>query len=115
MKFTQYFSDRDGYDFAKIVIGCRGEEDPDLAAGSVDQLTDNLSRFRSALTTHGHIPSNGPLNEDLELAEYALQELKKYFRGESAMLNGKSSYIFAKFLRPQFDVLSETAAELESC
>jgi len=114
-KLAAIFDKQLGYYFEKICEGCHSTHDRrEFAAMHVTILIDMVSKFRSALTERGVLPSYEGLRLEIEEAEYPLAELRKYFASDPKnTLNEKSSNIFAFYLKHQFECLTKAAKEID--
>jgi len=105
-----------GYYFEKISGACYGSEPSDLGAGvgGLVSVLDCLEKFKTALQTRGILKAYDSVTYHLDLIEYPLTELKRYFENSpDSTLNGKSAYIFAFFAHKQLDMLQQMAKDID--
>jgi hypothetical protein len=81
---------------------------------NVDFILECIEQFKTGLTEREILGAYEGLTCNLELADYPLQELRKYFHspGETH-INEKDAYIFADFAKRQVQDLLESAKELD--
>jgi hypothetical protein len=102
------------YYFEKISEAIHGGNFPQFGALHVDLVSEAIERFKTMLTTRGFLNAYDPISYHLELVEYPLAELKKYFDAQhDSKLNAKDAYIFLSFIRKQVDLLKQIAIEID--
>ena len=81
---------------------------------NVDFILECIEQFKTGLAEREILGAYEGLTCNLELADYPLQELRKYFHspGETH-INEKGAYIFADFAKRQVQDLLESAKELD--
>ena len=85
-----------------------------LGAANLKLVIDSVERFKNALNERGILKAYDSVIYDLELVEYPLAELRKYFEEpDSSKLNSKDAYIFLEFIRHQIDTLIQYAKEID--
>ena len=85
-----------------------------LGGANVDCILGCIERFKTELAERGILGAYEGLTYNLELADYPLQELRKYFHSpDKTHINEKDAYIFADFAKRQVQVLLESAEELD--
>jgi hypothetical protein len=103
-----------GYYFEKISGACYGSELVALGAGVVGLVLDCLEKFKAALQVRGTLKAYDSVTYYLDLIEYPLTELKKYFENSpDSILDGKSAYIFAFFAHKHIEMLQQIAKEID--
>ncbi len=113
-KLQDIFPSTMGYYFEKISGACYGSEPIDLGAGVIGIVLDSLQRFKTSIQTRGILKAYDSVTYYLDLIEYPLTELKKYFeKSPDSNLNSKSAYIFAFFAHKHMDTLQQIAKEID--
>jgi len=113
-KLQDIFPSTLGYYFEKISGACYGSEPAALGAGVVRLVLDCLEKFKVALEARGALKAYDSVTYHLDLIEYPLSELNKYFENVSdSNLNSKSAYIFAFFAHKQMDTLQQIAKDMD--
>jgi len=114
-KLKDIFPSTIGYYFEKISGAAHGSELSVLGSMHVKLVKKCLQEFRNALEERGILSEHDGTTYYLELVEYPLTELQKYFDdpGESS-LNNRSAYIFAFFVKHHVEKLQQIAKEIDS-
>lgn len=93
------------YYYEKIAEAIYSGGPPGFGVGIVEQVANVVDKFKEALDRRGILEAYNVV-QDLELVEYPLAELHKYFESPStSKLNDKDAYIFLVFIRKQIDWL----------
>jgi hypothetical protein len=97
-----------GYSFSKII------EMSALSGSCLREVKGMLVRFREALEKRGEWRKDSKAVYYYELADYAADELERYFYPEQARrLNEKDVRVFASFLNYQMEELHSIAKEID--
>jgi len=114
--FPPYLS----YCIEKIFEGAERADRAAIGIGEVSLKSINrtLQAFREALQKRGiELETYESVNYIYTLLQYPLAELEKFFQttkaGEQPNINEKTAYIFAFFVRAQFDELKQMAQEID--
>lgn len=101
------------YYYEKIAETIHGGAPGELGAGFVDLVVDVIEKFTNALDERDIVHVDN-MAYDLELVQYPLAELRRYFDNpDESKLNEKDAYIFLVFIRNQIDSLIELAREID--
>ncbi len=93
-------------------VGTSG--DATLGGISVDHILKSVEQFKDELEKRDILEAYD-ITYNLELVDYPLQELKKYFSTpDETHINKRDAYIFACFAEQQIQGLFETAKELDA-
>jgi hypothetical protein len=113
-KFIDLFPPSLGYHFEKVFEGLHRPEYAEYARLNIEFVQRVLEEFTDELGRREIDGAYDGIKYTLELLEYPLQELRRYFQGTTeTTLNAKSAYIFAYFARAQVQGLEEMAVELD--
>jgi hypothetical protein len=101
-----------GYALGKIYEGVSGDTEFTLVGIHLREIRECLGRFRAALEARGDL--GGTVLHDLGLLDYPLERLDEYAANRnSARINDRDAYIFARFVESQIDELKIIAKELD--
>ena len=102
------------YHLRKILEAVGPSGDARLGSINVDYILKCIEEFKIKLAERDILEAYEALTYSLELVDYPLQELKKYFRApDKTHINERDAYIFAYFVEQQTQGLSEIAKELD--
>jgi hypothetical protein len=108
-KLQELFSSHLHYYFEKIYEACSENQFTDFGTIGVEGIFEYLEKLKTALEKRNALKAYDSVNCNLDLIEYPLTELKKFFKNlPSTIHNRKSAYIFAFFIREHLDALQET-------
>jgi hypothetical protein len=112
-KLVDVFPPTLNYYYEKIAETIHGGAPVEFGAGIVGLVIGVVSDFKNALDTRGILDAYN-VSYDLELVEYPLAELRRYFDSpDESKLNERDAYIFLVFIRHQIDSLIRFATELD--
>jgi hypothetical protein len=73
-----------------------------------------IEKFKDAMQARGILKAYDSVNYYLELVQYPLMELKKFFDNSiESNLSSKSAYIFSFFVHKQMHILKQIAKEID--
>jgi hypothetical protein len=102
------------YNFEKIAESVHGNKPPEFGTIHVRSVAEVVERYKAALGERGLLGAYDSITYDLELIEYPLAELGKYFANpQESKLNAQDANIFLYFVRKHFDSLIKTAGDID--
>lgn len=102
------------YYYGKISEAIHGGNFPEFGALHVKLVSEAIERFKDMLVARGLLDTSDSISDHLELVDYPLSELMRYFNTpQDSKLNAKDAYIFLSFIREQVDLLKRMAAEID--
>ena len=114
-KLADFFPPTLNYHLRKICEATLPEAgDTKLGGVNVEFILKHIAQFKTELAEREILEAYEGLTGDLELANYPLQELRKFFRSpDETHINEKDAYIFADFAERRVQELLESAKELD--
>lgn len=115
--YSSVFADIDVHYWAskveEAVRTIRPECDP-MGVGALENLSKVVSKYKSMLNEKGLLQQSN-LEEEIDLVEYAISELKSFLESRSGfMLEEKGPIIFSIFLKERMEDLKKSAKELDN-
>jgi hypothetical protein len=113
-KLADAFPPTLNYHLGKIREAAIGSGYAKLGGANVDFILKRIERFKADLAERQILEAYEGITHDLELVDYPLQELRKYFRNPDAThINEKDAPIFAFFVGEQTKKLLKSTEELD--
>jgi len=102
------------YYYEKISESIHGGKPPEFGALHVKLVSEAIEKLKNMLMTRGLLDAYDSISYHLDLVEYPLGELVRYFSApQDSKLNAKDAYIFLSFIREQVDSLKHMAVEMD--
>jgi hypothetical protein len=113
-KLADIFPQTLSYYFEKIGESIHGSKSSEFGAIHVKIIAETVDRFKDALSERGILEAYDSISYELDLIEYPLGELRKFFENqEESKLNSKDAYIFTYFISKHIDSLIRMAKEID--
>jgi hypothetical protein len=101
-----------GYYFDKIGNAIDGSHPKDLGTLHIRLVSEVIEAFEECLKERGALQAYGSVVDLIELIEYPIQELTKYFIGGST-LSKNGAHIFSFFVYKHIEELKSVAKEID--
>jgi hypothetical protein len=113
-KLADAFPPTLNYHLGKIREAAIGSGYAKLGGANVDFILKRIERFKADLAERQILEAYEGITHDLELVDYPLRELRKYFcNPDTTHINEKDAPIFAFFVGEQTKKLLKSAEELD--
>ncbi|RLE31421.1 MAG: hypothetical protein DRJ61_11375 [Acidobacteria bacterium] len=114
-KLRDIFHHTLGYNLSRLSEASVGNVRPAHEQTDFSKVEKTLTDFKAALDERGLAGAYTGVECTLELLEYPMVEIKRYFEDpQSSRLNGKDLYIFVAYISTKFDELQDMAEEIDS-
>ncbi len=102
------------YFIEKIIESIYGGKPAEYGQIHVKIISDLIYKFKSALISRGVYDAYDTVKYEIELLEYPIEELRKYFdKFDKSHINQKDAYIFAYFVKKRMESLKEIASDID--
>jgi hypothetical protein len=111
-RLMEVFPSTLGYYFEKIGGAIDRSEPGDFGTMHIRLVSEVVEAFKERLKERGALQAYDSVVDLIELIEYPIQELTKYFAGQST-LNEKGAHIFSFFVYKHIEELKSIAKEID--
>ncbi len=113
-RLEEVFPSTLGYYFEKIGGAIDGSEPRDFGTMHVRLVAEMIEAFKERLKERGALQAYDSVVDLIELIEYPIQELAKYFADATrSPLNAKGAHIFSFFVYKHIEELKSMAKEID--
>ena len=113
---TSVFPDQLSYYFEKVFEGTTSVSSGrwEWGRAHVDLLLDIVAKLRQAFVERALLPASDGIEHELQATEYPIQKLKRYYdSAPDNTLSNKDAYIYAFYIRHQFEELKKLAKAVD--